>query len=473
MNDKIVDYKIDTSFFNTHQYSPLYNHFFTDLGNPGTPVLNLVFNASRSFGFNNGIGAWNSYFNKEEKFTYWDVKRPYTDIHYVQGQSRLLGLQFLHTQNLRKGWNIGLEINRYGSKGYYLRQNGDVSQVRLFQSFESTDKRSQLLVNIQLNKVNQEINGGIANDSLFNISGNLQRASFPVNLQSTVNYMKQSEIFLEYSYGLSKTKITYDSSRNENFFKYRLYYSFERNKQAFVDSSLIDDYIYYNNIFKDSLRNFDSSNFTTYKNSVYIASTGFKKLNDTNYQFSPLVWRTGYQIEYLNYYNNSPSSGKLYNQSVNFNIQTRYNSKPNLFLDLRYIFTGYNQKDYLYKIGLEHVQPKHKLYILASLQRYTQPVIYSYFKTNFIFWAQNLDPTTTKSIQAKYIYSHKTPIELNLKYNLTNNYIYFDTHSKPNQYSNNLHHTSLTTNILWHFKKLYINEFLLLQYNSNTDITPL
>ncbi len=471
--DQSIFKSIDTSFSSIHQYSIIQKDFYTDLGNPGTSAKNLIFESKVLSGFNTGIKGWEMYFDQNKTNEFWNVKRPYSDIKYVQGQNRLLGLNFIHTQNIRKDWNVGVEIIRYGSKGFYLRQNSDISRLRLFQSYLSNDGRSRLLASIILDKALQEVNGGIVNTKDFDSSSILQRESYPINLSKSFNYLKKNQVMFEYSYGFKKFSIRVDSNSRKALYPFRIYYTFQRDKEAYLDTGLADDTKYYKNIYKDSLVNFDSTSFITFKNHLQLASLGYKKLNDSTFSLKPLIWQVGYQYDFIKFFCKDYTSGSIVNHSINLKIL--YAFKPNMkfITESKYYFNGYNRQDYLQQATFLLINKKVQLNLNGFAQQYIQPLIYQYFKTNYFAWSQSLNPTHVLGFNFYLKTNFKHPFEVNILYRNTVNYVYFDQNSIPTQFAPSLTHLSAVTALDWHYKKLHIKEKLLLQYNSNTQITPL
>lgn len=161
---------LDSSLDTYHQYHAAFRNNFghLDLGNSGTAMFPIVYRTSQVNGFNLG---WNyldahRFFSNEQSSVY-KVKKPITRLHYTQGPQELLGLNALHSQNIKPNWNVGVEFQRLKEDGFYLRQKTGQYNTRLFNWYHSKDQRYHVIANATWNRIRNEESGGVVSKQAF------------------------------------------------------------------------------------------------------------------------------------------------------------------------------------------------------------------------------------------------------------------------------------------------------------------
>lgn len=164
---------LDTAITNFQNYSPINQPKDPSigLGGLGLPYRDLLFNPSKTIGFNAGFHALDRYRLTIDSVHYYRAQSPYTELYYVDG-GFIRGELFrvTHAQNITPGWNFGGNYNRIAASGTYINQNVDHLNAALFTWYESRNKRYMLLATTVFNNMKAAENGSVVNDSIFTSS---------------------------------------------------------------------------------------------------------------------------------------------------------------------------------------------------------------------------------------------------------------------------------------------------------------
>jgi hypothetical protein len=114
-------YAIDTAFLDFHRY--LYparlDHRYTDLGNSGTALRPLYYEAPAQIGAQLGYDAYAPYGLTPATIKYYDTKSPFSHVYYAQGGRGQTIFDFEFSRNVNERFNLGLLVHRVsGNKQY-------------------------------------------------------------------------------------------------------------------------------------------------------------------------------------------------------------------------------------------------------------------------------------------------------------------------------------------------------------------
>lgn len=213
---------VDTSLFLFHNYNPLLKNTITTnyLGNMGSPaLLNIYTDRKRyetGFIFSEPYGV---YFHLPKDQLYYNTKRQFTIIDYSNTgpkdeSEQLLGI--LHTQNVNKDFNVGVDYNMISSDGRYFNQQIRQNNITLFSSFKH--KGYRVHTNYNLNRVKAQENGGI--DSLWYVGADeyRNRRNIPVKLDDAGSHVLATNFYLaqEYEFGKKKVEVKITEKKKHN-----------------------------------------------------------------------------------------------------------------------------------------------------------------------------------------------------------------------------------------------------------------
>lgn len=399
---------LDTLMEKLEIYHPMYRklHIFQDLGNIGSPVQSLIFNNERPTDFRLGIDMMQPYMVKAEDARFYQTRKPYTDMHYVQGPNNLLVLNALHTQNISRRWNAGLQFRRITSEGFYLNQKTSIWNSQLFTSYRSSHKKYQLLASISWNKGFTYENGGITNDSAFEAaSGVTKRVN--VNLLGTgangnggpYNKFRDHVFAIKQYWNFGRSRMEVEGKDTLHPFYSSSYISHETKLELqsyqFRDNDLFNK-SYYPDFFFDTLKTFDSIHHLSFENSISFFSGRYNRhFREKAFFLLPSVTHKHVEVW-------QRSSNRVFNNiSLQLNVSNNPGEKTRLdmALDAAYCIEGYNRNDFRLRPVLRYRFLPMILEASWKMQQYEPDYITQKFISNHYIWQNNFDKTSVQELQ--------------------------------------------------------------------------
>jgi len=263
---------IDTTLYYSNFTNPLYERerFYQSIGNPGLAHQNLFFSPNLSTGFDYGLHTYDLYRLEEKTVRFYHSFSPYTNIHYVMGPEEQQMLNIDHSQRVYKTLTLGMEANILNSLGAYSNQESSDRRVAFTGHYVSENNRYSAQALYSHNKFDNEENGGIVNDSIFENNVETDRSIYLVNLDNAKSLEKDSRIFLRHSFELSPTVAAADSALKQkkktpfNFGRLEHKFKYKRRGFRYTDNNSRSSY--YPAIYKDSINTHDSSFVRTIEN---------------------------------------------------------------------------------------------------------------------------------------------------------------------------------------------------------------
>ncbi|MEM1134510.1 MAG: putative porin [Bacteroidota bacterium] len=149
-----TEHYFDSTLHNLHRYNFIdkNNFMYQDLGNLGTAIQSIFYEAPRKIGNRLGINNLDPMLFNESNIQFLDTKSPFTSWHYVQGAGGRSIIDVHHSQNVKPNWNVGLRIYRINARLLVGTEpaNQNDRQVThenyVFKTrFESNNKRYRML----------------------------------------------------------------------------------------------------------------------------------------------------------------------------------------------------------------------------------------------------------------------------------------------------------------------------------------
>lgn len=456
LNKKALFYAVDTM---SHPdtlpplfqiYHPLYRNetAFLDQGNIVSAYRPLIFRAERQDGLNMGMqNPYNYYLYTPDNIPLFKVRRAYTDLSYFQGAGELIGIKALHSQNIRPNWNIGIDYRRIKSDGFQENQKTSVYNTRLFNWYHTPDERYHLIVTATFNRLRNEENGGLTNDTVFEDTDGLTqypvRSSVEDRADRISTAIKTNDYRITNMFRLGPAeKLKYfvpeDSTYVVDTNAVRIpswvvahEFAYTGTRYLYQDPTYdTGEYLYPYTLFND-VSTFDSIQHSVISNSLSISNGPFMGyLRDTmpvkrwlmlsanaGYDYHFIVWQTLTNVRYYNTYVGGSISSNPYAKS-----RLKFNAEGRFWL------TGYNQADYKVKGRLGFDFGPFVLEGRALFQAYEPQVIEYFFLGNHNFYKNDFDKTFANSISGGlHTTRFRHNYHLSVTQQLINNYIYFDS----------------------------------------------
>jgi hypothetical protein len=169
MNRQVFHF-VDTAIRDFHHITDVQrlHNFYQDLGNIGTAIQPLYYQAPRSIGARSGYYVYDVYWDRE-RIKYWDTKSTYTNMRVDLGGFGRAITKASYSRNINPRWNFGFNYRGILSDKQFNRngkgdRNVEGTYYDLFTTFQSKDSTYRVFANFQRNKHTATELGGVRSD---------------------------------------------------------------------------------------------------------------------------------------------------------------------------------------------------------------------------------------------------------------------------------------------------------------------
>ncbi len=261
--DSVKVNRIDSSLNDFDKYfsqpSTLQN-----LGNNGAAAYSLIFSPFIKPGWDAGRHAFDVYKYKLEETKFYKTTKPYTQLGYQLASGKEQMIKAVHTQNPRPNWNFGFDYRLISAPGFFITQNTNHKNYRLFSTYQGKRKRYAAYLILVGNTIKNSENGGIVNEADLADENKKKRYAIDVNLGnaqnftpnpfnatvSTGNIDKDFTFFLRQTYDIGKNdSIAINDTTTEYLFypKLRAQYTFKFSNYNYQFKDIAPDSTLYSN----------------------------------------------------------------------------------------------------------------------------------------------------------------------------------------------------------------------------------
>jgi len=481
LKDSTQTVPLDTTLKGFHNYNPINQpeRPTLNLGNMGLAARDMLFNPSRTIGFDAGFHSLDAYRFTQDSVKYYRARTPYTSLYFVSGLASLKEQVFkvTHSQNIKPNWNVGANYFRIGSSGFYPGQNVSNLNAAVFSWYESPRKRYNILVNGLFNTLKAGENGSLVNDTIFNSApGNnnvTQAVRLAVNASSVSDQVKQvwkqKNLYLKQFYYIGRIDSLTGGNSSSNILPT------QRISHSMSYSS--DNYKFYKNQ-DDPYDVFPASE----NDAVFVSdSTVVKNLrNELMYSFylrgrsvsfikNELKLDLGMQHDLYWYRQMSSSSSSFQNVSLLGNIGYQFSDKVSINGHFRQIAQGRNAGDYLYDAQAQFMLSRSvgQIVLGAYIQNKSPERIFEQVNYTYHKWQESFTNTKINNFSFAYL-NPKFRFKVKGDYYLLNNYMYFEgSDSDLNQIvpaqSGSINLLKVSLNKDFHFGRFNTESFVVYQ----------
>jgi len=435
--DSIVLLPLDTSTTNIQNYSPLLQplHPTINNGNMGLAARPLLYEPSKRIGFDAGFHSLDYYALTPEDIIYYQARTPFTSLYFVSAGQKEQLFRAIHTQNIKKNWNVGVNFNRGDSKGFYARQRGDNLNVAVFSWYQSPSKRYNMWASAIFNTMRAYENGSTVATGLFDPDyAKIAREAEPINLSDSRNLYRKNTVFLKQTYYVGRI----DTSANVNnavLPTNKVSYTFEYNNDSFDFYKNGADV---NNVLPPGIASTIFTNDSTHVQHIkneFIYSFFLRPKNSSviknELKVDAGIRHDYYKHEYLGIKQDATNYERSRFAYQNITILGaagyRFSNNIDFNLDVQQILQGENAGDYLYEAKSKILLGKTigRIELGAYVQNQSPAAIFNYYHGNHYQWT-NSDFKNTKIANLSFNYiNDKHGFTAGAKYFLTSNYVYF------------------------------------------------
>lgn len=487
LKDSTQTIPIDTTSTNFHNYSPINQptNPTIGLGNIGLAYRELLFNPTKTIGFDAGFHALDAYLLKPSDIKYYRARTPFTELYYINGTLKEQVFKVIHSQNIKPGFNIGANYNRIGSEGFYINQKADHLNAAVFSWYESPNKRYNVLANGVFNTLKAAENGAVIEENVFQAQfGNV----IPVRLAATGSdnrsqqTWRQSGFFLKQFYYIGRIdslvkdgvstkilptqRVSYAISYNKDRYKY---FRNEKDEKQALSSNLEDVTLITND--STEVRNIRNEfNYSFYLRGK--AATFIK--NEVKLDL-------GAQHDYYNYkqsiYNNSVNyKNSFQNITLKAGIGYRFSDRITIEGDLQQIGQGRNAGDYLYdaKTNIRLSKSVGRIVLGAYIQNKSPEQLYERSNYQYQNWEKSFNKTKINNLS--FLYENpKFKFFAKADYYLVNNYLFYRETStskeiEPAQFGTNINLLKITAAKHFILGKFNLESYVVYQKTDFQDI---
>lgn len=469
---------LDTTTKDFHRYRvlDLPERPTMNLGLNGLSYRDLLFEPSKTIGFDVGYHYYDRYLLNPEDVKYYQARTQYTELYYQNPAfGRLTEQQFhvIHTQNVKPNWNIGASFAKQGSRNYYgsPARKADALAVNhlnasLWTWYQSKNKRYTLLANGTFNNLKGYENGAILNDSIFTTSTNVEPEYEAARLNTAKHNNRNNTLFLQQFYNIGKQKsvdsnaVVLPTQRVSYKLAYNTQKYFFQNEGA-DESGLLKNYY----IYPDSSQTSDST-FLKHLTNEFSYSF-YLRGNSLSFLRNELKVNAGIAQDYYDYQQYNFNT-KFQNITLKGDADYSFSNKANLKLNIQQIIQGRNFGDFLYQASSE-IKLGNKIgsvLLEAYSQNQSPSIVYQRQVTNHYRWNLNFDKTKTQNLAFSYLIP-KYNFSVKAAYFLISNHLYFaegtDGDAYPKQVGSNINLLKLSLRKDFKFGKFTFENFLVYQ----------
>ncbi len=408
-----------------HQPDPIRRQLldYSYLGSLGTPARPTFLEVKERRGLNMGFHQFDLYDRPVDSIRYFKVNRTFTDVSYAQGGTKNdFIVKALFTRNLKPQWNFTADYQRISHVGFYTHQKSRHTAFTMNSSFQHKKKRYRGFASYSYNDFQQEDNGGITTDSLFDVDFYSDRTNIPVFL-NTAKTRNDGHI-LSYTHYYELLKPKQDSLGQKEgrhlTLGHQLYVAPEKYK--FFDKNLEEDSTYYEHLQIDDrgLRHF--LKWTTIEN-IFKVST-FKNEKNKLQPRDLLSFGITQQFQKIKQEPIDTSYYALF-------VFGQWDYRPTSFLKINsyaHYGIGGATNEYLIKGELEiNLSKLGAIHARILNQRFSPDLLQErLFISKREIYNNDFKKPITTSLHASY-HLPVTKTKIHAKYHLLTNYIYYDT----------------------------------------------
>ncbi|WEK19890.1 MAG: putative porin [Candidatus Pedobacter colombiensis] len=436
--DSIQTVALDTSLNGFQNFSVLVQPRTptVGIGNLGLSAMPMLFEPSKTIGFDVGFHALDYYAMTHDDIKYYQARTPFTSLYYVSGGDAEQVFKVIHSQNIKRNWNIGANFNRIGANGIFARQRGDDLNGTIFSWYQSPNKRYNLWTSAVFNTLKAMENGSIANDSIYTNPSDqvINRIAERVRLNTAKQLWRQGSLMIKQSYFVGRIDSTAQEISDKILPTNKITYTFKYDKNAYsFEKDEADDHTAVPKGYADSVFTNDSTRYTRIQNEFVYSF--FLRAKSNTFIKNELKLDVGIRHDLYNYsqlglYRDGSS---FYDYTTTFQNITllgaagyRFSNRIDLNVDVEQIFQGRNMGDFLYeaKSNVLLSNSVGRIVLGGYFENKSPAEIYTRYFGNHYHWINDFDRTKTVNLSFKYE-NQKLKLDATANYYLINNYLYF------------------------------------------------
>ncbi len=413
---------------------------YSYLGNLGSPWQSNIFISEIPVGQSDFVfdRLYYPYTFTKENAIFYHAKKPFFDISWATGTKKRNENQLsaLFTQNINKYWNVGIHYKLISSLGEIRRSKTFEHSMNFFTSYHG-EKYSMHAAFIR-NKFGNEESGGV-NDTL---SATPELVEPLLATAASVYYKRSFFVSQQYRFGFTE-KIVIDDTTTETNFKEagRLNHIISLDKTYRRYGEDTTDFNYYNNTYITTVGKLDSVGVNKFENILYWT---FKEIKKDNFKGRLTIGATHELLKFTqidsiystfkyDHYSNIKLSANLDARTKNFAFTVVGFYYPKIS-NTKAFKSGSYYGNVLIDKGVRIGKQETDFYININHSN-SAPLLFEQNYNSIHFkWNNQFKDKINTEVKVGFNIS-QLGLNLELAYGIDQNYIYFDSQSLPQQYS--------------------------------------
>jgi hypothetical protein len=335
-------YKPENELHTFHRL-PFIQPWSRDMGNPGSPVHNLLFTPEYRVGPSFGYHIFDAYRFNVDSLNYYNTDRPYSDFSYRTAGRQENIASIMHTQNIKPNWNFAMIYRKISSPGYYKTQRNNDDNFALSTVYKSLNKHYRFNAAMVYNKEQHDENGGIANpgdldtpalNNRRTVATNYQSEAYSTTRSSVSNVLRDFTLRLQNSYTWGATDTLFDEDDTAAYSysitpRFSITHSTTLSTEKHAYKDLTPDSMRYTSLFHRSFANNGNGYYAAGSDSVFTQQKWFWA--DNKILLNGFIGKAGRQLQF------SAGAGIRYDQFISDPV-----AKP--IADSPYYRLGYERK---------------------------------------------------------------------------------------------------------------------------------
>lgn len=485
--DSIQTFPLDTTLKGFQNFSVLVQpkRPTVGLGNLGLAAMPMLFEPSKTIGFDAGFHVLDYYALTHEDINYYQARAPFTSLYYVSAGEVEQVFKLIHSQNINKNLNVGLNFNRIGANGNYRHQRGDDLNGAFFSWFQSPNKRYNLWTNAIFNTLKTQENGSLPNDSIYtNKAFAIDRQAEVIRLESAKRLYRKSSFLIKQTYFLGRIDSLAEEVGEKIIPTNKIAYSFKYDANSYSFNKDEDDN---NTVFPRGMADSTFTNDSTRYNHIqneFIYSF-FLRPKSSLLNKNEIKLDAGIRHDFYNY-----NQWVLYKDRTNYyaynasfqNVTLlgsagyRLSDRIDLNVDLQQIFQGKNIGDFIYEAKSNVLLSKTvgRIVLGAYFQNKSPEEVYQRYFGNHYNWDNDFGRTKTINFSFNYL-NDKLNLDAGAQYYLVNDYLYFKQAGTtkgivPDQSASPINMLKLSLGKKIRFGKFILDAYVVYQKTDNPNI---
>lgn len=537
--DSIQTLALDTSLRGMQNFNPIIQprRPTINTGNIGLAARDLLFEPSKTIGFDPGFHSLDWYAIGNDDIRYYQARTPFSNLYYAgqySGDAEQI-FRVTHTQNIKKNFNVGASYNRIGANGTYQRQRGDVLNGTFFSWYTSPNKRYSLYANAIFNTLKAYENGSIINNNIYGDNQlSIDRMSQSVRLSATRQIYRKNTFLLKQTYFVGRIDTLDQEISKKILPTNKISYTIKYDKDSYAfQKNESDDHTVLPSGMRDLSYTNDSTSVKHIQNEFIYSF--FLRGKSSSVIKNELKIDAGIRHDFYNYsqmvgvlprtttISNTDDKGVVTNITTTvdnkyFSNYTksfqnvtllgsagyRFSNRIDLNFDVQQIFQGRQAGDFMYEAKSNVLVSNNlgRIVLGAYMQNKSPEEIYDTHYGNHFGWTNAaVDPkyianqpktdvnmfilepfnrTKTVNLSFRYI-NDKLGLDAKAEYTMINNYLYFlqgnttvdSLTIKPMQEPGSISVLKLTVGKKFTYGRFNLDSYIVYQKTSRQDIMPM